>query len=234
MKLKKPQLIFLSSCALTSASTAEAVDKDGPAGKNKDCTFGSNYRYIQNYTAGEACPFDVSIGEQRINVTLDSNTTGADDSIIEIYNYHYNNAVWKTGEKETSTYCMYDQKWIMNKTIYTDGSMLITTVGDEWSQFGPNDDPVDNLTRPGLYQLKPGEQQSYYNTTQVNLGIGGSFVYVRGNIIDLCAAVEDASSSDATTPSSSPTSAGSRDSGYQVFALVLLPSVVALLGLMYG
>ena len=75
MKLKNPQLIFLSSCAITSASTAEAVDTDGPAGKNKDCTFGSNYRYIQNYTAGEACPFDVSIGEQRINVTLDSNTT---------------------------------------------------------------------------------------------------------------------------------------------------------------
>ena len=148
MKLKNPQLIFLSSCAITSASTAEAVDTDGPAGTGKDCTFGSNYRYVQNYTAGEACPFDVSIGEQRINVTLDSNATGADDSIIEIYNYHYNNAVWKTGEKETSTYCMYDQKWIMNKTIYVDGSMLITTVGDEWSQFGPNDDPVDNLTSP--------------------------------------------------------------------------------------
>ena len=46
--------------------------------------------------------------------------------------------------------------------------------------FGPNDDPVDNLTSPGLYQLKPGDQQLYYNTTQVNLGIGGSFVYVRG------------------------------------------------------
>lgn len=228
MKLKNPQLIFLSSCAITSASTAEAVDTDGPAGTGKDCTFGSNYRYIQNYTAGEACPFDVSIGEQRINVTLVSNKTGADDSIIEIYNYHYNNAVWKTGEKESSTYCMYDQEWIMNKTINGDGSMLVTTVGGEWLQLGMESSPVDNLNRPGLYQLKPGEQQAYYNTTEVNLGIGGSFVYVRGNIIDLCAAVEDASSSDATTPSSSPTSAGSRDGGHQVVALVLLPAVVAL------
>lgn len=129
---------------------------------------------------------------------------------------------------------MPDMKWIMNKTINGDGSLLVTTVGDEWIQLGMEGSAVDNLTRPGLYQLKPGEQQSYYNTTEVNLGIGGTFVQVRGNIIDLCAAVEDASSSD-VTPSSSPTSAGSiRDGGYQGFALVILPAVVALVSLMYG
>ena len=234
MKLKKQ--LFLSSLSISAAvsTAAAATEKDGPAGNNQDCAFGSNYRYIQNYSAGEACSFAISNGQQRINVTLDSNTTGTDNSTVEIYSYHYNNAMWKTGEKESSTYCMPDMKWIMNKTIYADGSMLITTIGDEWIQLGPDGSPVDNVSRPGLYQLKPGAQQLYYNSTEVALGTGGTIVYVKGNIIDLCAAVENSSASneDVEKPA---TSSGSRKSGnQQVVALVILPALMALFSLMHS
>jgi hypothetical protein len=181
--------LFLVSLSL-SAFSVTAVE-DGAAGNNNDCDFGSNYSYVQTYPAGRACPFGISIGEQRINVTVDSKITGADNSTIEISSFNYNNAVWKTGMKESSTYCMYDMKWIMNTTVYADGSMKISTVGDEWIQLDPGND-VDNVTGPGLYQLKPGAQEIRYNTTEVELEVGGTFVFVKGNIIDLCAAVEDA------------------------------------------
>jgi hypothetical protein len=180
-----------AAAAAVFTSAAAAVD-DGPAGNNANCNFGSNYTYIQNYSAGEACSFGVSIGEQKIEVKAEPVKIGFDNSTIEILEFWYNNAVWKTDDKDRSVYCLYSMKWIENETTNSDGSITVTTEGGQWLQLSPTGDIVDNLTRPGLYQLKPGRQVLTFNSTG-DLSQGGTLVEIKGNIIDLCEAVEAAS-----------------------------------------
>ena len=53
--MKNLNHFYLATAAAAAAaavftSAAAAVD-DGPAGNNANCNFGSNYTYIQNYSA---------------------------------------------------------------------------------------------------------------------------------------------------------------------------------------